>query len=115
MAERAGASHTGVVGLPWAAAAQMCTSLLHLCWHTCRQPHQCHALRRTATHKALIPLQGCKAVWLQLFFHHLQVYKAVWQKSLVVAVKVMLQQQEEKPEKVKRDFLREIQLLCRYS
>ena len=46
-----------------------------------------------------------------LFYQHLlQVYKAVWQKSTLVAVKVMHQQQTEE---VIKDFLGEIELLRR--
>ena len=46
--------------------------------------------------------------WSQTFVTILQVYKALWQKQTIVAVKVM----REQTEKAQQAFLKEIEVLC---
>ena len=47
-----------------------------------------------------------------IFSRHLQVMKAKWQKSTLVEVEVM-QQQQQQTEKATKAFMREIELLYR--
>ena len=87
---------SGAVGFASGSCSPLCTSLLHLCSHTCR---------RTRPEPAA-GLQGCMAIYPST---HLQVCKAVWQKSTEVAVDFI----RLHTKKAKKTFLHDVDLLFR--